>query len=209
MTKEVGAVRGGERVQGLGSGAAQAGEAALGALAQEGFEFGEGLFDGVEVRAIGGEIKQAGSARCHGLAHAANLVRGEIVANDEVAGTQFWREDFPHVRQEHVAIHRSIKQQWSGEAVVAQGGDEGGRAPVTVRHRAQAALGAPGAPVEARHLGVEPRFIKEDEAGDGPAWLLALPLLAGQCDVGPALFRGAQRFFYSSSQGARVGARGR
>ena len=77
MTKEVGAVRGGERVQSLCGGSAQAGEGALGALAQAGLEFGEGQFDGVEVRAVGGEIKQAGSALCHGLAHAADLVRGE------------------------------------------------------------------------------------------------------------------------------------
>ncbi len=51
--------------------------------------------------------------------------------------------------------------------------------------------------------------IEEDEPVDRPAWLPTLPLLACQGDVVPALFRGVQRFFYSSSRGSRAGATGR
>ena len=133
----------------------------------------------------------------------------EIVADDEVAAAQCGGEEFLHVGQEHGPVHRAIEEQRRGEAVVAQGGDEGEGAPVAVRHMAQAPLGTPGPPVEPRHLGVEARFIKEDEAADRPPWLPALPLLAGQHDVGPALLRGVQRFFYSSGRGARAGATGR
>ena len=75
--EEVDAVSGGEGIQGMGGGAQQPWEGALGALAQEGFEFGKGQFDGVEVRAVGGEIKQLGSTVGERLAHSADLVRGK------------------------------------------------------------------------------------------------------------------------------------
>ena len=205
----MGAMGGGEGIQGLCGGSAQGGEGARGALAQECLEFGKGRLDGVEVRAVGGQIKQLGSAAFDGLAHTADLVRGKVVANDEVAAAQLGGEEFLHVGQEHGPVHRAIKEQRRGEAVVAQGGDEGEGAPVAVRHLAQAALGALGPPVEPRHLGVEARLIEKDEPACRPARLLALPLLAGQHDVGPALLRGVQRFFYSSGRGARAGATGR
>ena len=203
------AMGGSEGIQCLRGGFPQRGEGALGALPQERLEFGKGQLDRVEVRAVSGQIKQLGSTVFNGFAHSADFVRGKIVANDEVAAVQFGREDFLHVSQKHGPVHRAIEQQRRGEAVVAQGGDEGERAPMAVRHAAQAALGGVGTPVKSRHLGVEAGFIKEDEPGDRPAGLPALPLLAGQCDVGPVLFRGAQRFFYSSSRGAQDGATGR
>ena len=103
----------------------------------------------------------------------------------------------------------AIEQQRFGEAVVAQGGDEGGGVPVAVGHGAAAARRFWGAPVQPGHLGVQASFIQEDEPGDGPAWLPAVPLLAGHRNVRPILLCGAQRFFYSSGRGVRDGARAR
>jgi hypothetical protein len=81
-----------------------------------------------------------------------------------------------------------------------QSRQEGGGAPVAVRHPAQTALRRAGAPVEPCHFGVEAGFIEEDEFGDGPAWLPALPLLAGSGDVGPVLLCGAQGFFIAQAE---------
>ena len=117
----------------------------------------------------------------------------------------------------------AVEQQRRGEPVVARGGDESERAPVAVRHMAQAARGAVGTTAKPRHFRAEAglpapsgaalrakgcafwlsrsaRFIKEDEPGDGPAWLPALPLLAGRRDVGAVLLRGAQRFFIAQAE---------
>ena len=78
------------------------------------------------------------------------LCEERSLANDEVAAAQFGGEDFLHASQEHGALHRAVEQQRRGETVVAQGGDECERAPVAVRHAAQAALGGVGPPVESR-----------------------------------------------------------
>jgi hypothetical protein len=203
MTKEVSAVGGGKGIQRLRGGALQPGEGALGALAQKGFEFGKSQFDRVEIWAVSREVEQLGTAIFQGLANAADLVGREVVANDKVAAAQFRGEDFLDVGQKHGALHGAIEQQGGGEAIMAQGGDEGGRAPVAMGHMAQATRGGVGPPIEPGHLGVEAGFIEENELVDGPTGLPALPLLASQGDVRPILLRGAQRFFYSSSRGAQ------
>src|ERR1700683_1233286 len=97
MTEEVGAMGGGKGIQSLCGGAPQSGEGALGALPQKGFEFGKGQFNWVEVRAVGGQIKQLGTAFCKGLAYSADLVGRKVVANEEIAAAQFRDEDFLHV----------------------------------------------------------------------------------------------------------------
>jgi hypothetical protein len=68
---------------------------------------------------------------------------------------------------------------------------------VAVRHAAQAARGSVGPPVKPGQLGVRAGFIEENELGNGPSGLPALPLLAGPREVGAVLLRGAQRFFSS------------
>src|SRR6266446_342812 len=96
--------------------------------------------------------------------------------------------------------------QGSTEPVLTQRRDEGGRVPVTVRHPRPAALSKAGPAVEACHLGVQARFIEEDESLSFPAFLRSAPPSTSHSQIGPVLFGGAQRFFYSSSPGAPVGA---
>jgi len=54
-------------------------------LTQQGLELGEGHFNGVEVRAVCGEIKKLGPAGGNGLLYAADLVGAEVVANNQIA----------------------------------------------------------------------------------------------------------------------------
>jgi len=53
-------------------------------FAQEGFELGEGLFDGIEVGGVGWHSAR----RLDGFTHALDLVSGAIVHDDDVAGSQ-------------------------------------------------------------------------------------------------------------------------
>ena len=60
-----------------------------GGLTQQGLELGEGHFNGVEVRAVCGEVKKLGSVSGNGRLHTAYLVGGEVVADNQVAWPQF------------------------------------------------------------------------------------------------------------------------
>ena len=167
----------------------------------------------VEVRAVGGEIKQICSPVFDPLAHAAGLVRGKIVAQDAVAAAQFGGEDFLHIGQQHGPVHRAIEEQRRGESVVAQGGDEGGRAPVAMRHGKQAAPGGMGPPVKSRHLGVEVRFFEKNELGDRPSWVAGFAIVGGpvRCRAGlvprrAAFFTAQAEVFKTVAEGGDVHA---
>jgi hypothetical protein len=74
MAKEVSAVLGGKGGKGLGGGLQKTLPIASCGLAQERFEFGKGHFDGIEVRAISGQITQVSAAGRDGFADPLDLV---------------------------------------------------------------------------------------------------------------------------------------
>ena len=139
----------------------------------------------------------------------ADLVAGEIVADDDVSRPQFRCQELLDISEESRPVHRAIKEARSTETIMTQRHHQGGRMPVAMRHRALAALAANRAPILTRHFGVEACFIKEDQMTAFPARLLLAPELAGDLQIRPVLFGGAQRFFYSSAPTAPSGARGR
>ena len=55
-----------------------------------GFEFGKGHFDGIEIGAVGRQIRPTGGDQ---LRDAGDFVRGEIVEDDDVIGVQCGTED--------------------------------------------------------------------------------------------------------------------
>lgn len=170
-------------------------EGALSGLAKSSLEFGEGQFDRVEIRAVRREIEQGGAGRGDRLGDTFDLVGGEVVADDDIARAEFGHEDFAQVSQEGRSVHGAIQEPGSGQAIVAQGRDEGGALPVAVRHGGQAALAAFAAAIEAAHLGVESRLIQKDQPPVIPAPLLFPPALPGSLKLRPILLGGAQRFF--------------
>ena len=195
MLKEVKAVRGGEGVQGLAQSVKQAIERALGGLAQSGFQFGEGHFDGVEVGAVGRKVKQGGSGGSDGLGDAFDFMGGEVIADDHITWGEFGRKNFAQVSQEGRTVHRAIQEPGSSQPVITQGRDEGGTLPVAMRHGGQTALAAFAAPIETAHLGVEPGLIQKDQSPVIPGPALFPPVLPGQLKLWPILLGGAQRFF--------------
>src|SRR5207244_10069502 len=104
------------------------------------------------------------------------------------------------------AIHRTIDQPGSADPVMAQSRDEGGSLPVAVGNPRPAALSKDGSPVQARHPGVQARFIEKDESSGFPAFLFSAPPSASHPQIGSVLLGGAQGFFYSSGPGIPGGA---
>lgn len=56
-------------------------------------DLGKGLFDGVEIGAVGGQEEKAGTGCPDGLADGFAFVAAEIVEDDGVAGRQFRNKD--------------------------------------------------------------------------------------------------------------------
>jgi hypothetical protein len=59
------------------------------------------------------------------LAHALDLVSGQVVHDDQVARTQRRRHGLLDLSQEARSVDRAIERPGRGQAVVAQRGDEG------------------------------------------------------------------------------------
>ena len=101
-------------------------------LSHEMFQFGEDLFDGVEV----GEYRLArtkpGSASPDGAAHRLALVATEIIEDDDVARLQRWGQNLIDIGPEALAVDWTIENPWGLDTITPQGGEEGHCLPVTV-----------------------------------------------------------------------------
>ena len=108
-------VLGSDRGQAGGDGHLQGCLRARPGLAQERLELGEGMFDGIEVRTVGGQKHQAAARRCDAGAHRLVPVRGQVVQDHGLAG--------PQHRAEHlVQIAKQLGRV--GAALQGAGGDQ-------------------------------------------------------------------------------------
>lgn len=158
-------------------------------------ELCKGILDGIEVRAIGRQIEQCRPACFDSLANADDLVSGQIVHDDNVAGAQDRRQHLLAPRPEDLAIHWPIEQHRRDEAGNGEAADEGHGLPVSVRDGGPAALASGRPSAQARHLGREPTFVDEDQALRVEFGLLAGPLFAGERDVATLLLAGMGGLF--------------
>ena len=209
MTKEAPAVLGRKGVKGRGYRAQKVLQRASGGLAQMGFEFGERQFDRIQIRAVGRKVAHFCPASGEEALDTGDLVGGEVIQDQCVTRTQLGAEHVLQVSGEGVGVNRPFDQKGSGHTLMAQGGEEGGALPMTVRQGGQAAPTNGTAPVVPCHLGVEAGFIKEHQPAHVPSWLLFSPPPPGRSDVRPILLGGARRFFYSSDPAAPADATAR
>jgi hypothetical protein len=78
-------------------------------------------------------------------------------------------------------IDRLIEQAWRANAVASQGGNEGQRLAVTMRHLGDQALADGASSADRRHGDLRPGFINENKA----PWInRVLPLLPLQASAG-------------------------
>ena len=189
------ALSGCETVNGLGDGLPELVYGARGGFSQGGLELGEGHLDGVEVGRIGRQIQQAGARVLNALAHALDLVRGQIVHDNDIAGLEFGRQDLFDIGEEGGAMHRAVEQHRRTQAAQAQTSGKGGRLPMAMRDGGPAALAAPGASSQTSHFGRRPGFVDKDQAGGIEIGLAVEPRQPAQGDVRPLLLGGVRGFF--------------
>ena len=162
------------------------------------FEFREGHLDRVEIRTVRrGEEEPCPSRFEDGLGLFA-FVAGKIVEDHNVAGTEGGGELGFDIGLEGRAVHRTVDDPRRGQAITAQGGNEGLGFPVAEWRTRLEALVASCAPSQPCHLGRGRSLVNEDQ----PMRLFAQVGLAihtpgptGLTDILASAFRRQQRFF--------------
>ena len=81
------------------------------------------------------------------------------------------------------------------DAIGAERGEEGERAPMAVRHLGDEPFAPRAAPVGTRHVGLHPRLVDEDQAGGIKPPLVLFSLCPPSGDVRAILLAGVQAFF--------------
>ena len=170
-------------------------DVAQGSAAKECLEFREELFDRIEVRRVRRQVANRGARGFDSFTDASDLVTGQVVGDDHIAGAEGGAEKLLHVGEEEGAIHGPVEDQRGGHGVAAQGGDESGGLPVPVWSGPETAFSPGRAAPGGGHGSVDPGFVDEHQPGGIPTTLVVLPLMPCLLHVGAFLLAGVQRFF--------------
>ena len=91
---------------------------------------------------VGRQEEQLGAGSADGAADGLALVAAEIVHDDDVAGPERRDEHLLDIGEEALAVDRAVDDAGRVDAVAAQRGQEGQRAPAAVRHLGDQPLAA-------------------------------------------------------------------
>ena len=119
----------------------------------------------------------------------------EVVDDDDVARLERRNQDLLDVGQETLAVDRTIDHTRRVDAIMTEGGQEGQRPPAAMRGLGDEPLAPSRTAVGARHIGLGPGFVDEDQAGRIKPSLVLSPLRPPPSDVGTILLAGVQAFF--------------
>ena len=117
--------------------------------AHEGFEFGETQFDRIEIRTVRGQIPQRRAGGGDQLLDAVDVMRGEVVGDDDVAWCERRDEDLLDVGEKTVAVHGAIDDARRGQPRDAQARDKRARLPARQRRMIADAIAARAAAISA------------------------------------------------------------
>jgi len=162
---------------------------------QECLQFCEDLLDGIEVRTVGREKEQLCADRADQAADSLALVATEIVDNDDVALAEGRQKHLLDIGQEAAAIDRAVDDAGGIDPIAPEGCQEGHGPPAALRHLGEQLLPTRRPAAQARHVGLGPGLIDEDQPCRIKSALVGLPASAPVRDVGSILLGGEQRFF--------------
>jgi hypothetical protein len=117
-------------------------------------------------------------------------VGAEVVEDDDVAWLEGGDEELLDIGAKALAVDRAVEQAGRVEAVVAQRGEEGRGFPMAVRNLGDQALAARRPAVAARHVGLGPGLVDEDQARRIDAALTGAPARAMAAYVRARLLAG-------------------
>jgi len=160
-------------------------------LSQERFELGEELFDGIEVGTVGRQITQFGAGGFNRRTDSSDPVAGQIVHNDDIAGSQDGNDELLDVGAKARPIHWAIKYARRRNPIDAERGNKCRRLPMSPGHAGEQTLPPRTAAIAARHVGCRTGFIDEHQAFRVQVGLARTPLITSLGDIRPILLRSA------------------
>lgn len=128
------------------------------------FDLGEGLFDGVEVGAVGRQEPEPSVGGFDGGAHGFGFVAAEIVHDDDVAGFKCSDELLFNIGEKARPIDRAVEDAGSRQPVATERRQERHGAPMAMRDVTAQALAFRSPTADRCHVGLDPRLINEDQA---------------------------------------------
>lgn len=163
--------------------------------AQDRFQFGKAQLNRVEVGTVRRQIPERRAGGRDGLADTVDMMRSEIVGDDDVPGAQRRDEYLRDVGEETIPIHRAVEDAGRGQPGHAEPRDEGAGLPMAEGRVVGHPLAAQAATVAANQVRGDAGFVEKDEARRVNRRRPGLPLLACRQNVGAGLFGRAYRFF--------------
>ena len=167
-------------------------------------EFGEGQFDRVEVGRVRRQEQQPCATLFDRFFSLFSFVSGQIIKDYHITLVKGWGELCCDVFDERVAIHRPVDHPGSGEAVMAQAGNERQGFPMTMGNAGDQPFSSFCPSAKAGHFGIKAGFVNKDNfaqmAGMGTQPRLSLaPDGACGLHITAVLFTGVCGFFYRLS----------
>jgi hypothetical protein len=159
------------------------------------FEFAERHLDWIEVWRVLRQIAQYCTNRLNRFLHARNLVGRKIVHHDHVVALERRSQALLDIGQETRPIDWSINDHRRHHPIMAQGGHERDRLPMSVRNVTDQSLAAQAASPETDHVGAGRSLIDEHQPRRIKKPLLANPPPTRSRHVGAMLLGCPQAFF--------------
>jgi hypothetical protein len=123
------------------------------------------LFDRIEVWAVDRQQIPIGSGGVDRLAYARDLMRANIILDDNVSRGEVRHQHLLNVRHEQRTIDGTVANKEHDEPGPAQASNAGRGVPMAVGRRAHHALAALCPTHRSRHGGLGPGLIDEDQPG--------------------------------------------
>ena len=80
----------------------------LGSLAKQSLELGEEVFNGVEIRGIGRQIKDRCTPLRESLFNSCHLVRTQVIGHHDISLVECWAEHLADILQKGLSSERAI-----------------------------------------------------------------------------------------------------
>jgi hypothetical protein len=126
-----------------------------------------------------------------------DLMSGQIVHDDDVAGPQLGTSACSTLGEKGLAVHRAVEDHGRSDAVVTQPGSKGGGFPMAMWYGGTASLAPGRTTIKTRHLGVRGGLVDEDDPRRIEVELPFKPRLTRRVHRVAALFGGVRRLFFA------------